>query len=229
MSVDDLKRHETQSTIHTNEKLVGQSGQHYLIERVLQSKEYVGNQKFVVKNILAEYKYYQDMQRALHGSRYLRLLQDTIPDRSMFVYKYLNDHLLFLAQKDLPLLLTKRILKDTLRGLAELHHENIVHTEALPEGESALGRVLELQISYFADWESLEGLLRHLGDSPWCQVLEILRGGFNKQNPREPFVRWNIEPLDADLKDLIGGLTNFDPAKRLTADEALSHNWFHDV
>lgn len=39
MSVDDLKQHETQSTIHTNEKLVGQSGRHYLIERVLQSKE----------------------------------------------------------------------------------------------------------------------------------------------------------------------------------------------
>ncbi|KAL8967275.1 MAG: hypothetical protein Q9197_005516 [Variospora fuerteventurae] len=326
MSVDDLKRHETQSTILTNEKLVGQSGQHYLIERILQSKEFppsnvylttCGNQKFVVKNILAEYKYYQDMQRALHGSRYLRLLQDTIPDRSMFVYKYLNNHLLFLAQKYLPLPLTKRILKDTLRGLAELHHQNIVHTdikpnnilvqwsqtshgiiidevrlgdledsayvppgsnirgrqvgnqnwrspeahaegrvnkpsdifsfgivciyavlkhvilyvdeEALPEDEVALAHVLERQISYFADWESLDGLLRHLGDSPWCQVLETLRGGFNKENPREPFVRWNIEPLDADLKDLIGGLTNFDPAKRLTADEALSHTWFHDV
>jgi len=68
------------------------------------------------------------MQRALGSSRYLRLLQDTIPDRSMFVYEYLKDHLLSLAQKDLPLLLTKRILKDALRGLAELHHQNIVHT-----------------------------------------------------------------------------------------------------
>ncbi|KAL9626312.1 MAG: hypothetical protein Q9204_007406, partial [Flavoplaca sp. TL-2023a] len=77
--------------------------------------------------------------------------------------------------------------------------------------------------------ESFDGLLRHLGDSPWCQVLEALRGGFNMENPREPFVRWDMEPLDSDLKDLIGGLTNFDPAKRLTADEALSHNWFRDV
>jgi len=38
-----------------------------------------------------------------------------------------------------------------------------------------------------------------------------------------------MEPLDSDFKDLIGGLTNFDPANRLTADEALSHNWFQDV
>lgn len=156
-SVDGLTQHETQSRIQTNEKLVGQSGRHYLIERVLQSKGVppshvylttcvskgsvagmsrltddfcarCGNQKFVVKNILADLKYYQDMQQALGDSLYLRLLQDTIFDRSMFVYKYLNDHLLSLAQKNLPLLLAKRILKDALRGLAELHRQNIVHT-----------------------------------------------------------------------------------------------------
>ena len=82
----------------------------------------------MVKTILAEFQYYHDMQRALNTSRYLRLLQDTVPDRSMFVYKYFNDHLLSLAQKDLPLPLTKRILKDALHGLAELHDQNIVHT-----------------------------------------------------------------------------------------------------
>ena len=85
-------------------------------------------QYFVLKTVLADYEYYEDMQRALATSRYLRLLQDTIPDRSMFVYKYLKDHLLSLAQKDLPLLLTKRILRAALHGLAELHHQNIVHT-----------------------------------------------------------------------------------------------------
>ena len=82
----------------------------------------------MVKNVLADFDYYHDMQRALGISRYLRVFQDTIPSRSMFVYKYLNDHLLSLAQKDFPLLLMKRILKDALRGLAELHQKNIVHT-----------------------------------------------------------------------------------------------------
>ena len=71
---------------------------------------------------------YQDMQRALSTSHYLRLLQDTIPDKSMFVYKNLKDHLLSMAQQNLPLLLTKRVLKDALHGLAELHRRNIVHT-----------------------------------------------------------------------------------------------------
>lgn len=49
----------------------------------------------------------------------------------MFVYKYFTDDLLSLARKDLPIALVKRILKDTLRGLAALHDQNIVHTGKL--------------------------------------------------------------------------------------------------
>ena len=79
----------------------------------------------------SEYKYYEDMNRSLHGCPYLRLVRDTIPERSMFVYEYFNSHLLNLAQEELPVVLTKRILKDTLRGLAALHDHNIVHTGAL--------------------------------------------------------------------------------------------------
>lgn len=36
---DGLTQHETQSAVHANGKLVGQSGRHYVIKRVLQSKE----------------------------------------------------------------------------------------------------------------------------------------------------------------------------------------------
>ena len=39
MSGNVLAQYATQSAIHANEKLVGQSGRHYLIERVLQSKQ----------------------------------------------------------------------------------------------------------------------------------------------------------------------------------------------
>jgi hypothetical protein len=77
----------------------------------------------------------------------------------------------------------------------------------------ALPHPLERQISYFVDLEDFDELLRHFGNSPWCQVLEALRGGFNKENPREPFVRWNVEPLDSNLKGFIGDLTNLDPEK----------------
>lgn len=104
-----------------------------------------------------------------------------------------------------------------------------VDEATLPDGEIPLSHILQRQISYFAELEGLDGLLRHLGDSPWCLALTALRDGFTKENPRQPFAHWNMEPLDSDFKDLIGGLTNFDPMKRLTVDEALSHKWFHDI
>lgn len=105
-----------------------------------------------------------------------------------------------------------------------------VDENTLPEGVFALAHILQRQVSYFADPDGFDGLLRHLGDdSPWCQVLKVLLVGFDKDNPREPFTQWMMEPLDSDFKDLIGGLTNLDPAKRLTADEALLHKWFEDA
>ena len=35
--------------------------------------------------------------------------------------------------------------------------------------------------------------------------------------------------IDEDFRDLIMGPTKFDPAQRLTANEALEHRWFRDV
>ncbi|MCJ1266416.1 hypothetical protein MMC22_006301 [Lobaria immixta] len=303
-------------------EVVGDSGRLYQIQRVLQEKEpstgrvYLAiaeEQKFVLKDVPEpEFMHYLDMYRGLGSCSYIRLLQDTITEQSMFVFKYFTGQLLSLAQMDLPIALTKRILKDTLRGLAGLHDHNIVHTdvkannvvieweesqhgikigqvqltdiedaahvppghsirnrqvgnwmwrspeahtqgrvnsssdmfsfgivciyavlrqvifavsdEELGEGEEKLAVVLERQISYFGDQDGVNVLLSHLGDSPWCEVLKILCGGFDNTNLRRPFYLW--EGVDADFKDLIAGLTNFDPAKRLTAHEALEHIWF---
>lgn len=46
----------------------------------------------------------------------------------MFVFETFTGHLLTLAQKGLPLPVTKKILKDALTGLAQLHDQDIVHT-----------------------------------------------------------------------------------------------------
>jgi serine/threonine protein kinase len=104
-----------------------------------------------------------------------------------------------------------------------------VDKEELAEGEEALVVVLERQISYFADEDGLNGLRKHLSDNPYCEIFEVLRSGFNESNPRKPFSLWEIESVDEEFKDLISGLTNFDPAKRLTANEALAHRWFASV
>ncbi|KAL1640939.1 hypothetical protein SLS58_006555 [Diplodia intermedia] len=102
-----------------------------------------------------------------------------------------------------------------------------VGEEELAEGEEALAVVLERQTSYFGDEDGMNGLLEYLAASPWCEVLQILRQGFSKDNPRMPFSLW--KGVDSDFKNLIGGLTNLDPRKRLSAHEALSHKWFADV
>lgn len=91
------------------------------------------------------------------GASHVRLAQDTIPEKSMFVFEYFADHLLHLAQKDLRLPVTKGILKDALRGIAELHDKDIVHT-----GRSHLSRGGERRLiswvdikadNVFVDWK----------------------------------------------------------------------------
>lgn len=90
-----------------------------------------------------------------------------------------------------------------------------------------LSIVIERQISYFADMDGLNGLLSHLQDNPWVQVFEVLRDSFNEDNPRRPFSL--LKDVDPTFKDLIAGLTNLDPAKRITAEKALQHEWFNDA
>jgi hypothetical protein len=51
---------------------------------------------------------------------------------SLFVFPFFTGNLLHLAQKDLLLPVTKRILKDALSGIAELHDKSVIHTGRTP-------------------------------------------------------------------------------------------------
>ncbi|KAH7363707.1 kinase-like domain-containing protein [Pyrenochaeta sp. MPI-SDFR-AT-0127] len=120
-------------------RVLGQSGRRYIVERILQDKP--GNQgrvylatsegqKYILKSVAPhDFKYFEDMFSDLRSSPYIRVSNDAVPDKSVFVYKYLRDHLLSFVQKDVPLPITKRILRDALRGIATLHDKGIVHTD----------------------------------------------------------------------------------------------------
>ena len=104
-----------------------------------------------------------------------------------------------------------------------------VDKDELEEGVEVLAIVLERQVSYFSDDDGFNGLMKHLGDSPWCEIFRVTHDGFSETQPRRPVSKWEGDDIDADFRDLISGLTNFDPAKRITAHEALPHRWFADV
>ncbi|KAF2803431.1 uncharacterized protein BDZ99DRAFT_526780 [Mytilinidion resinicola] len=127
-------------------RAVGQSGRRYVVERILQEKPmpldlgrvYLamsGDQKYVLKSVQPKsFQYFQDMFNDIRNSPYfpyVRVADDSIPDKSMFAYKYLKDHLLGFVQKDVPLPVTKRILRDALRGIAAMHDKGIVPADIM--------------------------------------------------------------------------------------------------
>jgi serine/threonine protein kinase len=91
-----------------------------------------------------DFKYFEDMFSDLKRSPYVRVANDALPDECMFAYKYFKDHLLSFAQKDIPLPLMKRILRDSLRGIAALHEKDIVHTDIKAN-------------NIMVDWDELDG------------------------------------------------------------------------
>lgn len=94
-----------------------------------------GGEKFVLKEIPRNnYEFRLEIYERLGICPYVRGLEDAVLSHSIFVFKYLKENLLELVQKRIPIAVTKRILRDALRGLAALHDKDIVHN-----GNEALG------------------------------------------------------------------------------------------
>ncbi|GKZ69631.1 hypothetical protein AnigIFM50267_004849 [Aspergillus niger] len=140
--------HRTASTASTSsiytDKYIGQSGRHYKVEQVLQEeispprqvlRATAGDKRFILKYIHAvNFEDLQDINNRLrNNASHVRLPQDIIPDKSMFVFEYFTGHLLHLAQQDLSLQTRKRLLKEGLRAIAEMHDKDIVHTDIKPD------------------------------------------------------------------------------------------------
>lgn len=69
------------------------------------------------------------MFRDLRTSPYVRVAVDEVPEQSMFVYRYLRESLLSFAQREVSISVVRRVLRDSLRGIAALHKRGIVHTD----------------------------------------------------------------------------------------------------
>ncbi|RMZ80302.1 hypothetical protein DV738_g2801, partial [Chaetothyriales sp. CBS 135597] len=94
--------------------------------------------------------------------------------------------------------------------------------------DDAWWHILRRHISFFGDEGGFEGLLQHIGEeNVFFDRLIALASDFDSERPRQPFAKWHY--VDAGLRDLVVKMTNLDPAKRITAREALDHPWFRET
>lgn len=86
-------------------------------------------------------------------------------------------------------------------------------------------RILSIHISYFGDQDGLNGLLDHLGnENPFTPRTIQLAAPFAAPNTRKPFQERH--GVDVKFRDLVSRMTDLAPAARITAREALEHEWF---
>lgn len=96
------------------------------------------------------------------------------------------------------------------------------------KAEDSWRHILRRHVSYFADEDSLKGFLSHIQmDNPFFERVADLVTTFVPGDLRQPIEKWRY--LEPDLKDLVSKMTIMDPARRITAKEALEHRWFNQT
>ena len=81
------------------------------------------------------------------------------------------------------------------------------------------------QVAHFGDNGGLDGFIEYLTE---FMEAESIRAALEK-SPLSPSPFSKRKDVDPVFKNLIAGLMNLDPRKRLTAQEALEHEWFQDA
>ncbi|KAK5053140.1 hypothetical protein LTR84_002114 [Exophiala bonariae] len=185
----------------TSSEMVGASGRCYVFHQLIQEREHLGrlwlatsgHDKFILKdipeNIFSAFN--EDIGPSLPKTSYLRLPLDTIAEQRIFVYKYLTDDFLSLVSKQIPVRTAKHILKSTLRGIAELHDQDIVHLDIKPDNIMVdccyVDQVLTIEEVQIIDFENacylpksrnIKGMLA--GNDNWRSPAAHVRGALNK-------------------------------------------------
>jgi serine/threonine protein kinase len=95
--------------------------------------------------------------------------------------------------------------------------------------EDSWRNVFKRHVSFFGEEDGFKGLLQWIGEeNPFFERLIALAGSFKEEGkPRKPFKLRHY--VDAQFRDIVGKMTTLDPAKRITAREALDHPWFKEI
>ncbi|KAI1752906.1 kinase-like domain-containing protein [Xylaria castorea] len=103
-----------------------------LLDKKVRFYAYEGKQ-FILKDIIpGDFDYIISLQKHVEQSPHIRTAVDSIPDRHMFVFPYLEKGLLHVDTVALSSVAKKAIIRNALTGLADLHDEHIIHTDIKP-------------------------------------------------------------------------------------------------
>ncbi|KLU87145.1 CMGC protein kinase [Magnaporthiopsis poae ATCC 64411] len=135
---------ETLQPLASGTKLLASSGKSYVIEEVLQQREFDNrllcvyrathdSTPYVIKFIRQErFEAAVSPQKLLEHSPHVRTPVDAIPDRHFLVYPYLRRNLLGLRFGLVTPVVKKKLIRDALAGLADIHDKGILHTDIKP-------------------------------------------------------------------------------------------------
>ncbi|KAK3295474.1 kinase-like domain-containing protein [Chaetomium fimeti] len=132
-----------QQSLPKGTELTAASGRSYMINEIIYERSRgpllcclyrAGHEgkEYILKDILpGDFQYNLDLQK-LVSSAHIRTLIDSIPDRRMLVFPFIQYDLQTINTAAIPPSTKKMILRDALAGLSDLHDKNIYHTDIKP-------------------------------------------------------------------------------------------------
>ncbi|KAI6081436.1 kinase-like protein [Hypoxylon rubiginosum] len=122
--------------------LKGDSGRVYEIEKILSDRRNpllcvyrarAGSAKYIVKNTnKGQFEYQTKLEKLVASSPNVRTVVDTNRENEIFIYPFLAEDLLQFSQKKMASETRKDVLRSALRGLADLHERDILHSDIKP-------------------------------------------------------------------------------------------------
>ncbi|KAK0741435.1 kinase-like domain-containing protein [Schizothecium vesticola] len=119
-------------------------GKSYVIDGVLSERPAAGRlwcvyrathegKQFILKDIIpGDFDYVISLQKHVEHSPHVRTSVDSIPERDILVFPYLEKGLLHIDIATLSSVAKKAIIRDALAGLADMHDKHIIHTDVKP-------------------------------------------------------------------------------------------------
>jgi serine/threonine protein kinase len=97
-------------------------------ERLITPKFRHEGKQFILKEIIpGDFDHITQLQKHVEHSPYVRTAVDSIPERHIFVFPYLEQDLYHIKTTALDPTARESIIKDALTGLADLHDQHIIH------------------------------------------------------------------------------------------------------